>query len=515
MIKQLSKKQGFTIVELLVVIVVIGILAAITIVSYTGISKKASVATIQSDLRGAVTQLGIDNVNDGTYPSSEAAANGGRGFAKSPGTNYSYTKIANGYCISATSTSAGTTYHVNTGGVIESGGCAKTWSQLAGGQWHACGVDSSGKAYCWGYNAYGQVGNNSNNPQTVLPPTAVDTTGVLSGKTMKFIDAGDHYNCAIASDDQAYCWGYNGFGRLGNNSVVNSWVPVAVDTTGALSGKTIKSMAVGAYHTCVIASDDKAYCWGLNSYGQFGTGNTTNSYVPIAVSTTGVLSGKTIKSISTGSDQTCVIASDNLAYCWGRNNTTYGLLGDNSSTDRWLPVAVNATGVLNGKTLKSIAAGGGFTCAIASDDQVYCWGVATYNRLGNNSTAQTLVPVAVYTSGVLSGKTIKSLASTSGNGNMCVIASDDQAYCWGDNSVAQLGNNTLVSNPAPVTVDTTGVLSGKTIGSISSGDDHTCVITTDKNAYCWGYNGYGKVGVGSTSTTKYLVPIDIQAPPAS
>lgn len=112
--------------------------------------------------------------------------------------------------------------------------------------------------------------------------------------------ASDHV-CAIASDNNAYCWGYNQSGQLGNGSTTDSAVPVKVTNTGALSGKTIKYITANTYqesygYTCAIASDDNAYCWGYSSaaYGLLGNGATSYSTVPVAVSTSGVLSGLTI-----------------------------------------------------------------------------------------------------------------------------------------------------------------------------------------------------------------------------
>ena len=197
-------------------------------------------------------------------------------------------------------------------------------------------------------------------------------------------------SCAIASDDKAYCWGYNSEGNLGNNSTANSKVPVAVNTSGVLAGKTIKQIS----SSCAIASDDKAYCWGLGSAGRLGNNSTADSSIPVAVDTSGVLAGKTIKQISTGGTHNCAIASDDKAYCWGYNSE--GNLGNNSTANSKVPVAVNTSGVLAGKTIKQISAGSSYTCAIASDDKAYCWGVGL--ALGNNSINNSLVPTHVYAS---------------------------------------------------------------------------------------------------------------------
>ena len=206
--------------------------------------------------------------------------------------------------------------------------------------------------------------------------------------------SGYYHACVIASDNKLYCWGRNHRGQLGNNSMVDSSRPVAVNMTGVLAGKTIKQMSVGTYNTCVIASDDKVYCWGSNAYGQVGNNSLTDSNVPVAVNTTGVLAGKTIKQISVGHHRACAIASDDKMYCWGNNMG--GALGNGSTADSHIPVSVNMSGILAGKVIRRISIGAFHTCVYATDNKIYCWGSNNYGQLGNNSTANSGVPVATY-----------------------------------------------------------------------------------------------------------------------
>ena len=267
---------------------------------------------------------------------------------------------------------------------------------IIGGFGYVCAVALDGRVYCWGSNSNGKIG--SGNTSSALVPSAVKISGALVGKIIKQIEpssAGNH-SCVIASDDKAYCWGHNGFGQLGNNNTVNSLTPVAVDTAGVLASKTIKQIASGGISSCVIASDDKAYCWGSNNFGQLGNGNLKNSSTPTPVSTTGVLAGKTIKQITAGNSYFCVIASDDKAYCWGGGRR--GALGNGSTLSLVIstPTPVSTTGVLAGKTIKQITAGTEFTCAIASDDKAYCWGGNSSGQLGNNSTINSGVPTHVY-----------------------------------------------------------------------------------------------------------------------
>jgi alpha-tubulin suppressor-like RCC1 family protein len=393
---------------------------------------------------------------------------------------------------------------VSTSGVLS----GKTIKSLKVGFSHTCVIASDDQAYCWGDNAHGQLGNGNTGTDSNIP-VAVSTSGVLSGKTITQIAAqgsstlptGTANTCVIASDDQAYCWGDNGYSQLGNgNTGTDSNVPVAVSTTGVLSGKTVNYIDIGTRHACLIASDNQAYCWGDNPEGRLGNGNTgTDSNVPVPVTNSGVLSGKTILSISPGANTACALASDFQIYCWGGN--TDGQLGNgNTGTDSNVPIAVFSSNILAGKSILSISAGVSHTCAIASDNQAYCWGDDSDGQLGNGATTGTQVsPVAVDTTGVLSGKTILSIST--GYNHTCAIASDNKAYCWG--SDIGLGDGATVANQdSPVAVDTSGVLAGKSILKIDNGFTHTCAIASDNQAYCWGDDSDGQLGNGATTGTQ-------------
>ena len=264
--------------------------------------------------------------------------------------------------------------------------------QLSASFYHSCAIALNGRAYCWGSGNSGKLGNGSTASSRV--PVAVNTSGVLAGKTIKQISAGENHTCAIASDNRAYCWGSNKNGQLGNGSTADSNVPVAVNMSGALAGKTIKQMSTGYSSTCAIASDNRAYCWGSGNNGQLGNGSTADSRVPVAVNMSGALAGKTLKQILAGGDHGCVVASDDKMYCWGLNNN--GELGNNSSVNSSVPVAVNADGVLAGKTIRQMSAGFSSTCAVDSGYGIYCWGYNSNGQLGNNSTNNSRVPTYVY-----------------------------------------------------------------------------------------------------------------------
>jgi len=377
------------------------------------------------------------------------------------------------------------------GGFLREG--TTSFTQIASGYDHTCAIASTDhQAYCWGNNASGQLGNGS----LANEPIAVDTSGVLSDKTIRQLAAGSSHSCAIASDGRAYCWGQNAAGQLGNGSFIDSAIPVAVDITGALAGKTILQITAGEYETCVIASDDRAYCWGQNGRGQLGDGSFSSSPIPVAVDTSGALAGLSIQSIGTGGRHSCAVASNGHAYCWGSN--VYGQLGAASSDYCYAtpcsmtPIAVNTSGALAGKTIQQIATGLFHTCAIASDSRAYCWGGNANGPLGNNSDADSYVPVAVDTSGALAGKIIRQIAT--GLSHTCAVATDGREYCWGLNLYGQLGGGHPGYYRYPVATDISSALAGKTITQTTAGGEHTCAVTSGDEVYCWGNNDKGQLG---------------------
>ena len=369
-------------------------------------------------------------------------------------------------------------------------------SQVDGGSYFTCGV-TDGRAFCWGMNGNGQLGNGTTVNSS--SPTAVDSSGVLAGKSVTSVSSGSQSACALAQG-QVYCWGQNAYGQLGNNSTIASLVPVAVNTSGVLAGKTVTAVASGASHVCVVASG-QAYCWGRNFSGQLGNGTTTDSSVPVAVNTAGVLAGKTVTAVTAAGHSTCVLAQG-AVYCWGMNDT-HGQLGNGTTTDSSVPVAVNTAGVLAGKSITAIDAGWAHVCAVASN-QVYCWGNNSNGQLGDNSTTNSSVPVAVNTAGVLAGKTVTAIAG--GTRSTCALAQGG-VYCWGYNFTGQLGNNSTTDSVVPVAVDTTGVLAGKLVTAVTLGDFHGCAIA-DNQVYCWGNNVVGELGTG-TSLGKETAPVAV------
>jgi alpha-tubulin suppressor-like RCC1 family protein len=268
---------------------------------------------------------------------------------------------------------------VDTSGVL----AGQTLTQIAAGNAYTCAVASTGASYCWGYNGDGDLGDQSFNNSG--SPVAVDAGSVQFTQ----ITAGYEDTCALGSTGAAYCWGDGVDGELGDGFTGLANTPVPVDASGVLAGQTLTQITIGQGYACALDSAGAAYCWGANGDGQLGDGSATGSDLPVAVDTSGVLAGKTLTQIAAGhGDSTCALDSAGAAYCWGANGS--GELGDGSATGSDVPVAVETSGALAGQTLTQITAGWQHTCALDGAGAAYCWG---WNITGNLATTP-LPPVA-------------------------------------------------------------------------------------------------------------------------
>ncbi len=356
--------------------------------------------------------------------------------------------------------------------------------KVSAGGYHACVLTNDGKVYCWGLNIFGQLGNNSTSDAIVpvavtLPAPATDIV------TTEF------NSCAIAGG-KIYCWGRTNEGVVGNNcsgSACTSpgYVKVPTEVSNGTgfalpanySASSLSTSGGAVQNVCAIVSG-KAYCWGSNAKGQIGDNSTTTRNAPTAVLATGVLSGKTVTSISLdghgsisgildiGTDtHACVVAgttaTNGAVYCWGYNSS--GQLGNNSTTTSKVPVAVNTTGALKNIAVQDVRVGSYHSCALsvtntAAGDKggaVYCWGQDTYGQVGDGSYASP--------------------------------------------STTTVPNKPNQQTPVKVSTDTTH-LTGTNVIALGGGVNRACAITDTQYVYCWGVNVDGQVGDGTSGNYK-------------
>ena len=297
------------------------------------------------------------------------------------------------------------------------------------------------------------------------------------------ITAGRNHTCALLSTGAVKCWGSNSNGQLGDGTTTDRLTPTAV--IGLSSDVT--AITTGRNHTCALLATDAVECWGYNPDGRLGDGSTIDRLTPTPV--TGLSSDVT--AITGGTRHTCALLATGAVTCWGDNNV--GQLGDNTTNDRHTPTPV--TGLPSDVT--AITAGTEHTCALLATGAVTCWGNNASGQLGDNTTANQLTPTPV--TGLSSDVT----AISAGHFHTCALLTTGAVHCWGYNGNGQLGDGTTNDRHAPTPV--TGLSSGVT--AITAETFHTCALLTTGAVHCWGYNGYGQLGDGTT--TNQLTPTPV------
>ena len=301
--------------------------------------------------------------------------------------------------------------------------------------------------------------------------------------TFTALEIGAFHSCGITVFERAYCWGSNGEGRLGSISPTDS---AARNRPVPVRGdRAYRSVSAGDSHTCAIDAAGQAYCWGKNDWAQLGSGSANNgaNVDPILVG------GHTFAAIDIGWRNTCGITESGALFCWGLG--TSGRLGTGDTSATLVPIpAVTAT------AFAALALGEHHGCGIANDSLLYCWGDNSMGQLGATS-GEACVDIFGRTTGCATTPTLVSpslrfLSVSAGRSHTCGITADGTAYCWGDGSDGRLGTGGTDSTSVP-----TPVAGGLMFTSVSAGIAHTCGVTTDDSVYCWGSNIVGQIGDGT------------------
>jgi alpha-tubulin suppressor-like RCC1 family protein/Tol biopolymer transport system component len=301
-----------------------------------------------------------------------------------------------------------------------------------------------------------------------------------SESVIQVVTAANH-SCALTSAGGVKCWGANANGELGDGTTTDRLTPVAV--SGLQSG--VVSISVGLGDTCAVTAAGGAKCWGYNALGQLGDGTTTDRSTPVDVLG---LQG-TVAAIAPAQRHTCALMDAGSVKCWGSGL----LLGDGTNHSSLTPVDVSD--LQSGVT--AISAVYDHTCALTNAGSVKCWGFNANGELGDGSTTNRTSPVDV--SGLASGV----VAISAGWGDTCAVTSGGAVKCWGFNANGELGDGTTTSSPTPV--DVSGLQSG--VVDVSAGSGHSCALTSAGAVSCWGHNGSGELGDGSTTSS--LIPVDV------
>ena len=280
------------------------------------------------------------------------------------------------------------------------------------GSTHYCALKSNGEAWCWGLNA---LVDTSGSPTNRNAPTRLQ-----SDLTWSQISPGFANSCAISPNQDAYCWGDNSSGQLGDGTLPP---PTTRRVPGPVAGGfKFSQISSGTNHTCGLAVDGTAFCWGNNQFGQIGDGSTTTRTGPTSVS-----GGRTFQSIGASDGFSCALTTQGQAYCWG------ALFGAPQPTPVTYPSA---------PTFVSLSVGSGHACALAADGSAYCWGSNSFGQLGDSTTVARASPTKV--AGGLAFSQV-----SAGYTHTCARTTGGEVACWGRNNAGELGDNTSAVRLTP------------------------------------------------------------------
>ena len=356
---------------------------------------------------------------------------------------------------------------------------------ISAGNYHTCMTLSSGEAYCWGNNDAGQLGNGTTTHEPVYSPSFV--VG-LPGLTRQ-LSAGWQNSCALTTEGSVFCWGYNM-----RQFPVWSQPEDPISTPVKIAGlsEDVTALSLGSMFACALTHSGSVYCWGENGSNQLGDGTSTDRLSPVAV----IDLPPNVIAVSTGASHACAMTGEGDVVCWGGNQ--YGQIGDASNLPRSSPVHVKN---LSDKII-AISAGGYHSCALTRAGTVQCWGNNAAGELGVNIASSTCLNdigdqvACVSTPQTLGGFDSAVVAISAGMFHTCALTRNGTVYCWGYNEFGQVGDGTLTNVSAPKAISG---ISGSVL-SLTAGAQHTCVIVASGSAYCWGDNQVGQLGDGTTIT---------------
>ena len=331
------------------------------------------------------------------------------------------------------------------------------------------------------------------------PPGPGHKPGAPGGNLLQLfrlfgVDAGSLHTCAVTRSGQVFCWGLNDRAQLGSFEAGGGGfsprpVPVGGVPTDfrfrqvSAGGLGVRGQAQGSEsHTCGVTRRHRAVCWGANDSGQLGDGTNVDLFTPERE----VSGGHRFLGVSAGGRHTCGVTLAGQVLYWGSNSS--GQLGDGNSPT---PSTVAIPPTLPRQRYLAVSAGELHTCALSASHEIFCWGRNAFGQLGIGTTEADDFPNIV--AGFYS-------AVSAGFDHTCAVEFASRAVvCWGRNDDGELG---IGDNSGPETCfgipcsTVPLVIPGASrFRSVSAGWNHTCAVTTDNRAFCWGSNVLGQLGV--------------------
>jgi alpha-tubulin suppressor-like RCC1 family protein len=244
-----------------------------------------------------------------------------------------------------------------------------TVAQVAAGGRHTCAALADGRAYCFGANDAGQLGQAG---AGATAPEPVTLAGAAQLTTATALAAGDAFTCALDKNGGRLCFGANDSGQLGDGTTLAKSIATPIAGTAL-------ALAAGGALLCLLDENHTPRCSGANAFGQTGQPPSPSVLTPMAVA-----GAAGIATLAVGRDHACARRDDGVVLCWG--NDDLGQLGDGKSEARSTPQPIEATAPMG-----TLAAGRGFACA-ATAEGVSCWGDDRRGQLGDGLTTSRGTP---------------------------------------------------------------------------------------------------------------------------
>ncbi len=345
-------------------------------------------------------------------------------------------------------------------------------------------------------------------------------TGISLGGTMGLNIGSDcFYSCAVLDNGAVKCWGCNSYGQLGQGDVVrrgddagemgDSLLPISLG-----SGAT--AVAVGSWHSCARLNTGAVKCWGYNSYGQLGLGDTSHrgdgpGEMGSSLPTVSLGTGRTAVEITAGDRHTCARLDNGQVKCWGGNG--WGQLGLGNTQGRGdnageMGDSLPAVDLGTGRTAQSIVAGRRHTCALLDNYQVKCWGDNALGQLGLGDTDDRGNNAGEMGDALPSVNLGTGLTATQVAGrwnHTCARLNNGSVKCWGENTYGKLGVGDTnhrgdASGEMGDALPAVDLGTAQTAVVVTTATEHSCARLGNGGVKCWGGNSAGQLGQGDTIT---------------
>lgn len=360
------------------------------------------------------------------------------------------------------------------------------FTAIAAGCLHSCAIDTVGETYCWGSNRDNQLGSAGPMDNCGESRCSATPVRVAGGHVFTQLATGRRHSCGLTAAGSAWCWGYGRDGQLGDGRATSSPAPVRV--AGGLVFTTLAANATSS-STCALTPIGEAWCWGGNRSGALGNGTDIES-APVPVQ---VMTSVSFISISVSRSTACGVSAEGDAYCWGDNR--HGQLGAGSAGIDGGPPGANApVAVQGGHKFTQVATDGLHSCAVQQTGAVYCWGLhsrmsAAISRSPRHYGIYTSLPTRV---GPPGSRWVSSTGSpwtaiTVGHGQTCALAANGELNCWGQVLDSPLKATVAIAEK-PIRIG-----SDRAFVAVASGGHHDCAIDANGIGYCWGSNNRGQV----------------------